>query len=168
MAPSLLSDCFTRIQEVVHSVLEGMSPDQANRQPAPDLNSISWLCWHLARIQDDHIAGLSEREQRWTADDWAVRFDLPLNVDDTGYGHSAEQAGTVAISSTEVLKGYLDAVTAETLDFVAGLQDADLVRVVDERWDPPVTMAVRLVSVVADDLQHAGQAAYVKGLLEVS
>jgi hypothetical protein len=41
---------------------------------------------------------------------------------------------------------------------------ADLDRVVDKRWDPPVTLGVRLVSVVDDDAQHVGQAAYVRGL----
>jgi hypothetical protein len=37
--------------------------------------------------------------------------------------------------------------------------------VVDRRWDPPVTLGVRLVSVVNDCAQHVGQAAYVRGLL---
>ncbi len=54
---------------------------------------------------------------------------------------------------------------ARTAEFVAGLSAADLDRVVDESWDPPVTLGVRLVSVVDDDAQHAGQAAYVRGLL---
>jgi uncharacterized damage-inducible protein DinB len=149
-------------------VLDGLSPDQANRQPASGVNSISWLCWHLTRIQDDHVAGVSGREQRWTAGGWAGRFNLPLESDDTGYGHSAEEAAGVVVTSTEVLEDYLNEVTAETLRFVEELQAADLERVIDDRWDPPVTMAVRLVSVVSDDLQHAGQAAYVKGLLGAS
>ena len=49
--------------------------------------------------------------------------------------------------------------------YLATLDDDDLDRVVDTRWDPPVTVGVRLVSVIADDLQHVGQAAYVRGLL---
>ena len=42
-----------------------------------------------------------------------------------------------------------------------GLAPDDLDRVVDRRWDPPVTLGVRLVSIADDSLQHAGQAAYV-------
>jgi hypothetical protein len=38
--------------------------------------------------------------------------------------------------------------------------------VVDASWDPPVTLGVRLVSVISDDLQHAGQAAYLRGMIE--
>jgi hypothetical protein len=45
------------------------------------------------------------------------------------------------------------------------LTDDDLDRIVDERWDPPVSLGVRLVSVIDDDAQHAGQAAYLRGLL---
>jgi hypothetical protein len=50
--------------------------------------------------------------------------------------------------------------------YVDGLTDADLDRVVDRRWDPPVTLGVRLVSVADDDLQHAGQAAFARGVVE--
>jgi hypothetical protein len=49
---------------------------------------------------------------------------------------------------------------------VRSLSEADLTRVVDRNWDPPVTVSVRLVSVIADDLQHVGQAAYVRGILQ--
>ena len=49
--------------------------------------------------------------------------------------------------------------------YVQGLGEADLDRVVDLNWDPPVTLGVRLVSVINDDLQHGGQAAYVRGML---
>ena len=54
---------------------------------------------------------------------------------------------------------------ARTLEFVGGLADDDLARVVDERWDPPVTLGVRLVSVIDDAVQHAGQAAYARGII---
>ena len=41
----------------------------------------------------------------------------------------------------------------------------ELEREVDQSWDPPVTLAVRLVSVVNDITQHAGQAAYAAGII---
>ncbi|RYZ26721.1 MAG: DUF664 domain-containing protein, partial [Propionibacteriaceae bacterium] len=46
------------------------------------------------------------------------------------------------------------------------LDDAALDRVVDDAWDPPVTLGARLVSVLDDDLEHAGQAAFLLGTLE--
>jgi hypothetical protein len=123
------------------------------------------LIWHLTRVQDDHIADIDGREQVWMAQGWAQRFALPLEVSDTGYGHSALTVGAVTAEST-LLREYFDSVHRKTLEFVDGLTDGDFDRVVDERWDPPVRLGVRLNSVVADDLQHAGQAAYIRGLYD--
>ena len=41
---------------------------------------------------------------------------------------------------------------------------AELKRVVDTNWDPPVTASARLVSIIDDCAQHLGQAAYVRGI----
>lgn len=164
----LLADCFGRVREAVHGALEGIDPTALSARPDPDANSISWLVWHLARVQDDHVAEVAGTEQVWTAQGWHDRFGLPFGAGEIGYGHSSQQVAAVQVRDVSLLGGYLDAVTEATLRYVGGLTDGDLDRVVDERWDPPVTLGVRLVSVVADDLQHAGQVAYVRGLLERS
>ena len=65
-----------------------------------------------------------------------------------------------------LLLGYYDAVHEQTLRYLDGIGEADLDRIVDRRWDPPVTLGVRLVSVADDDIQHAGQAAFVRGVVE--
>jgi hypothetical protein len=169
MTPAeLLVDAFSRIREGVHEVVGGLTADELSHQPAPGANSIAWLVWHLTRIQDDHVAEVAGREQVWAEDGWARRLALPFTPRDTGYGHTPEQVAGVRVSSGELLTGYFDAVHERTLEFVAGLGPGDLDRVVDERWDPPVTLGVRLVSVLNDDDQHVGQAAYVRGLLEAT
>lgn len=161
----LLSDAFGRIRQIVEEVLDGLSPAELNARLDSEANSIAWLVWHLTRVQDDHIADVAGTEQAWTSSGWAERFALPLEVSDTGYGHGPDQVAAVT-ADAELLRAYHDAVCLNTLQFVRRLTDADLDRVVDERWDPPVTLGVRLVSVIADDLQHGGQAAYVRGVLE--
>ncbi|MCX4832131.1 DinB family protein [Streptomyces sp. NBC_01016] len=160
----VLMDGYSRIQEEVHAAVEGLSVDALNERPEDTANSIAWLIWHLTRVQDDHIADAAGVEQVWLAGGWAERFDLPLSESDTGYGHTPKQVGQVRVASGELLTGYYDAVHEQTLGFLDGLKDADLDRVVDEGWDPPVTLGVRLISVLADDLQHVGQAAYLRGL----
>ncbi|MEU2390596.1 DinB family protein [Streptomyces sp. NPDC007369] len=165
-ATRVLADGYGRIQEVVHEAVEGLSAEELNARIDPHANSITWLVWHLTRVQDDHIADAAGREQVWTAQDWAARFALPLPAEDTGFGHGAKQVGSVRVDSGKLLLDYFDAVHEQSLGFIRGLAAADLERIVDEGWDPPVTLGVRLVSVLADDLQHAGQAAYVRGVLE--
>ncbi|MFF3767618.1 DUF664 domain-containing protein [Streptomyces sp. NPDC001922] len=162
----LLIDAFERIQESVHGAVEGLPAEDLHARVDPGANSIAWLVWHLTRIQDDHIADAAGREQVWSAGGWAQRFALPFPVEATGFGHSRRQVGQVRVDSAGLLLGYADAVHERTVGFVRGLHGSALDRVVDEAWNPPVTLGVRLVSVIADDLQHAGQAAFVRGTLE--
>lgn len=160
----LLTDAFDRIQQAVHGAVADLSDDQLARRIDGRANSIAWLVWHLTRIQDDHIAGVAGTEQVWLADGWQERFALPLDPHDHGYGHSSDQVAAVR-ASAQLLNGYYDAVHDRTLTYLATLSGADLDRVVDEQWDPPVTLGVRLVSVLNDDMEHVGQAAFVRGLL---
>ncbi len=159
----LLTDHFGRIRELFVSVADGLSAEAAHRRPEGQGNSIAWLLWHAARIQDDHLAGLTEGKQAWQ-DGWADRFDLPFDTADTGYGHSEDEVGALRIEDLQQLVDYQEAVHLLSLEYVATLDAGELDRVVDEHWDPPVTAGVRLVSVIGDALQHLGQAAYVKGL----
>lgn len=161
----LLLDAYGRPHERVPEVVEGLTTEELAYRPDADANSIAWLVWHLARVEDDHIAGAAGHEQAWTVEGWADRFGLPFPVTAHGYGHSSEDVAKVVVPG-ELLVGYHDAVHARSVAFLSGLRPADLDRVVDDRWDPPVTLGVRLVSVVDDAAQHIGQAAYVRGLVE--
>jgi hypothetical protein len=163
--PALLQEAFSRILPTVSRAVDGLSADQLAARPDPEANSIAWLVWHLTRIQDDHIAEVAGTEQVWTAGGWAGRFHLPVDDAATGYSHTSEDVAAVRVDPPDLLTGYLSAVTEATTGYLAGVSGADLDRVVDDRWDPPVTLGVRLVSVLNDDLQHAGQAAYVRGLV---
>jgi hypothetical protein len=160
----LLRDAFERIHELVHHAVDGLTGDQLCYRPDTDANSIAWLIWHLTRIQDDHVAAVAETEQAWTSDGWFNRFGLDVDPEETGYGHDTDDVAKVTVTSGELLIGYHDAVFQSTNRFISSLTDAQLDRVVDTRFDPPVTLGVRLVSVISDDLQHVGQAAYLRGL----
>ncbi len=161
----LLLDSFGRVQEAVHEAVEGLTEDELAARIDPEANSIAWLVWHLTRIQDDHLAGAFDTDQLWDTDGWRDRFGLPFGKRATGYGQTSAQVGKVR-APADLLLGYHDAVHARTLDLVRAVTNTDLDRVVDPAWDPPVTLGVRLVSVIAEDLQHAGQAAYVRGVVE--
>ncbi|HWL65427.1 MAG TPA: DUF664 domain-containing protein [Actinomycetota bacterium] len=163
----LLVDAFGRVHETVHGVVKDLRPEQLEFRASVDANTIAWLVWHLTRVQDDHVADVAGTEQVWTSAGWSDRFALPLDTSDTGYGHSSDQVAAVRVSS-DLLTGYHNAVHDQTLDYLRGLSESDLDRIVDERWDPPVTLGVRLVSVIEDDLQHVGQAAFIRGILPKS
>jgi uncharacterized damage-inducible protein DinB len=159
----LLTDAFGRVREEVHEAVDGLTADELAVRLDQDANSIAWLCWHLARVQDDHVADAFDVSQVWP--EFSARFGFPFRTRDIGYGHDSRQVGEVRVSSGALLTEYHDAVHAQAVALVSGITDADLSRVVDEAWDPPVTLGVRLVSVISDCLQHAGQAAFVRGVL---
>ena len=165
-AAGLLVDGFGRVRELVHRNVDGASAAALTFRPGPDANSIGWLVWHLTRVQDDHVAGAFGRQQVWLEGGWQARFGLPFEAADVGYGQTSEQVGTAVGLDARGLVGYHHDVHRRTLELLATLDDDDLERIVDTNFVPPVTLAVRLVSVLSDDLQHVGQAAFVRGLLD--
>jgi Protein of unknown function (DUF664) len=169
----VLTDAFGRIAESVAGAVEGLDASQLAVRLDADANPISWLVWHLTRVQDDHVAAAfgSSSSQVWSAGAWAGRLGLPSASLEIGYGHTSAQVKAVSSaicglpSPGKLLASYHEAVYAQTVRLVSSLTDADMDRVVDTRWTPPVTLGVRLVSVISDDLEHVGQAHYVRGIL---
>jgi len=162
---ALLLELYGRIPPLARDAVEGVDPARLTESPGPGANSIAWLVWHLARVQDAHVAEILGTDQLWVDGPWAGRCGLQPDPSNTGYGHSPQETATIRPDGPEVLLEYLDSVDALTRFMLGDLTPEDLDRVVDRGWDPPVTLGVRLVSIADDSLQHAGQAAYVRGLL---
>jgi hypothetical protein len=164
----LLTDAFSRVHGVVHQAVDNLTPDELAFRVNGNTNSIAWLVWHLSRVTDDHLSEAASKEQVWIGNGWAEKFALPFPPDATGYGFGGDDVAAVKVKSGEILIGYFDEVIEEATRFVKHLKDDDFARVVDDSWTPPVTLAVRLISVISDDLQHAGQAMFIRGIVENS
>ena len=166
MTPAeLLIDSFRRVPPIIAIAIKDLSSAQLTYQPAPGTNTIAWLAWHTARGQDVQIASLADTEQIWTASGWHSRFALPFEPDEMGYGMSEEEV-TRVIATEALLAGYLTAVTEASIAYLGQLSAEDLDQVIDPNWNPPVTRGARLVSIINDCLQHAGQASYARGILD--
>jgi len=164
-ATALLVDAFDRLPDLAREAVAGLDVDALTWRPDPRANTLAWLVWHTARGQDAQVADLAGTDQAWTADGWDGRADLPFPADEIGYGQDPEEVGRVRLDA-DLLVGYLEAVTLRTRGFLEGLDEGRLDDVVDEAWDPPVTVGARLVSILEDCVQHVGQAAYLRGLLD--
>ncbi|SFN97872.1 Protein of unknown function [Pseudonocardia ammonioxydans] len=165
----LLVDHFGRIDELVHEILDGLTEADLTRRPegaGQPGNPIGWLVWHLLRVQDDHLAEAFDTGQIWIDDGWAERFGLDLDPFDTGFEHTSAQVDAVR-TTTGLLTGYGEAVHARTVELVGALADEDLSRILPPTYGEGISLGERLVSVLGDDLQHAGQAAYLRGLFGV-
>ena len=162
----LLIDVFDRIAEHVNEAVSGLDLDALHTAPEPGSNPIAWLVWHLTRVQDHHVAEIVDETQVWISGNWAPRFGVEPDAQDIGYGHSWEEVLTIRAESAAVLVEYYEAVAARTRLLLERTTSNDLDRVVDNRWNPPVTLGVRLISIADDDIQHAAQATYVRGILD--
>ncbi len=163
----LLIDGYRRVWQALTEALDGLSTDDLHQQPCPDCNSMGWLAWHLTRVQDSHIADLMGAEQLWLRDGWHASFNRPPDPEDVGFGHTSAQVAAFRAPSVQTLLDYHRAVLDRTEGYIRGLSLADLDRELNEAWYQPLpTVGVRLISVLADDLQHVGQIAYVRGLLK--
>jgi uncharacterized damage-inducible protein DinB len=163
MTNDLVIDAFERVKQIVYNTVEELSVDDLVFRPGKAGNSIAWLVWHLTRVQDYQIAALAITNQVWDQG-WYERFKLPFSKDATGYGQTSEEVASVKAEAT-LLLDYYDTVHFKTIEYVRKLKESDYAKIVDKSWNPPVTLSARLVSTISDDLQHAGQAAYIKGLL---
>ena len=166
IGPFLL-ELYGRIRPLAADAVEGLTAEELAWTPSPGANSVGWLVWHLTRVQDHHVAELLDEPQIWASGTWAERCGLEPDPSNTGYGHGPDQVGAVQPDGPDALLGYLREVDVRTNRFLETVTAADLDRVVDRRWDPPVTLGVRLVSIADDCIEHAGQAAYVRGLMQL-
>ncbi|MCU1690145.1 MAG: hypothetical protein JWN61_1912 [Pseudonocardiales bacterium] len=165
IATDLLVDLFDRVRQVSHRAIEGLSEQQLTARIDPEANTIAWLAWHIGRGQDRQLADAAGIGEVWTGEGFAARFGLPFDDSASGYGQTSDDVAAVKGVSAALYLDYIDAVFDAIAAYVAGLTPDDLAKVIDDKWDPPVTLAVRLVSMASDGLQHAGQASFIKGSL---
>ena len=163
----LLTDAYQRVQATLDRVLGGLSKADLEWQPKPDCNSIGWLAWHLTRQQDRQISALMGVDQLWITDNWYLQFARPPDPLDFGFGHTPVQVANFKCPDTEVFLGYHRAVLLRSISYFQTLSKEDLDRELDEpKYNPLPTVGVRLISIINDGITHAGQAAYLRGLLQ--
>jgi hypothetical protein len=163
----MMVDGYGRIIEILERALDGLTEEDLNWQPKPDCNGMGWLAWHLTRVQDDHFASLMGEEQLWIKDGWHARFNRPADAKDIGFGHTPEQVAAYKSPGAETQLAYSQAVIERSQAYFPTLAKTDLDKELNEPWFQPLpTVGVRIISVLGDSLEHAGQIAYVRGLYQ--
>ena len=163
----LIIDGYGRILQILERSLKGLTQEDLNELPHPDCNSMGWLAWHLTRVQDHHLADLIGEEQLWFRDGWHAKFNRASDPSDIGFGHSSADVAAFKAPDVETLLEYHRVVLEQSKHYVNTLSAQDLDRELNEpQYQPLPTVGVRIISVMSDNLRHAGQVAYVRGLLK--
>jgi len=162
----LLVESYGRIRQLVHQAAEGVDGERLAYRPEPGANSIAWLVWHLTRIQDDHVAEIAGVDQVWVTSAWAAALGMEPDPANLGQGHTPEDVAAISPADATPLLGYHDQVMDRSIEYLSGANAAELARIIDHSYTPPVSVGVRLVSVLSDNIQHAGQARYLRGIVD--
>ena len=160
----LIVDIYSKLSQTLDKALDGITTDDLNQQPQPDSNSIGWIAWHLTRVQDRAIADFMAKEQLWIKDGWYSKFNRPPDPQDSGFRHTPEDLDAFESPNVQILLGYYHAVLERTKNYISNMSEDDL----DNKLKHPVfpTVRARLAAITNDNLQHAGQIAYLRGLLK--
>ena len=161
---TMIVEIFERVSQTVARTLEGLTQEELNQQPSHDSNSIGWLVWHLLRVQDLTISDLSNTEQVWIKGKWYNKFNRSADPMDFGLGHTPEDLAAFKSPDIQTLLTYQKAVDEKAKSYLNQLPESEL----DRKLDHPVfpTVAARIISALSDSLQHAGQAGYIRGLIQ--
>lgn len=160
----ILAGGFDAVREVVHTTLDGVAEETLTRRLDADANSLGWLVWHLTRVQDDMVCAALGLEQLWVAGGWDARFGMAGDLT-TGEGHTSIEVARVHADAATLL-AYHDAVHARTSAALEAVDDARLDEPLAVAGGPATTVGAYLLGALGGDLQHAGQAAFVRGILD--
>ena len=163
----LIIDFFVRISQELERVVSGLTIEDLNQQPNPDCNSIGWLAWHLTRSHDRNLSELARKQQLWVKDKWHAKFNRAPDPTDTGFNHSPDDVRAFRSPDGKTILEYHNAVLELAKQYIDNnLSENDLKRRVKSPTLKNVaTVRRRLLGIISEGLQHVGQAAYVRGLL---
>ena len=106
-------------------LLDGLTEAQVRGRPHPGVNTVAWLLWHSARIEDVGVNRFVTDGAQVLDDGWRPR--LGISRRDVGTGMSDREVDALSSEiDLQGLRGYWEAVTQRTLAVVETLRGADL------------------------------------------
>ena len=163
----MLSGAYAGVLRTLEYTLEGLSVADINWQPKPDCNSIGWLAWHPTRFQDMQISDFMGEEQLWIKDGWYKKWGRKADPKESGGGMKPTDLAKFKSPDAKTVLGYHKAVLERSQKYFPTMKKAALDKVMEGLpFKPPPTVGAMLIIILSDSLQHAGQASYVRGMLQ--
>lgn len=155
------------IHQALLTDMTDVPPEWLTWRPAPNVNHIGFLFWHIVRTEDEAIQRrLKQSTAIWEAEKWYE----PLGLDPLarGTGFTDEQVGQFDVP-LESLLAYAQRVWSSTEEFLRSLTDADLEREFSMQvpgHEPVIYTTGHFIRPVllSHQWSHLGEIRYVKGL----
>ena len=169
-----IEECLEDYRRRVYAATAPLSEEEMHWRPDAESNSIAFLIWHTARVEDRLISVFVRgADEVWTRDGWSAKTGIPEG--DHGVNYTLEQVAALPPITKEQLKDYFDTVREETLHYLRSLDDDDFDAVPEDRTPfPEFPASVRYFSgrsvggifrqLIGEDDQHLGQVSFIRGL----
>ena len=156
-----LNEAFEKLERT----LDGLSEDEFHWRPALESNTIDWMVWHMARVEDNWInTRLRETVSIWDRDGWGERIDV--GESGNGYGQTAEEIRATPAFDVPLVMEYYRAVRKGTTDYFENeMQVEDLKKEVTHSRYDPISYAWVLGHLLCEEAEHLGQIEYLRGMM---
>ena len=160
-------------QRRVYAATRNLSLAEIYWQPSQDANSIGFIFWHVARVEDRLVTWCIEgREEIWIRDNWHGKTKLPKEA--TGLDYSSQEVTHFPKISNTLLADYFEAVRSNTFKYLASAGGEWFDSVPERTPFPENTDATKhfkeftigryFRQLISEENQHLGQISYIRGL----
>jgi uncharacterized damage-inducible protein DinB len=144
--------------------IKGLTANELTWSPVPHSNTIIFLMWHLARVEDLWINRiLKSGKELYESEGWYKKFDTP--VEDNGFGYDVAKLKAWKPPDLKLLKKYTSAVRKTTVDYVKKLTEKQFDEPEDFGWRKGTTGSA-LTHLISEVGEHSGQIGYIRGIIK--
>ena len=151
--------------EKLNRALDRLSDDELSWQPTMESNSIDWMVWHMARVEDNLVnVVLQNHGSIWERDAWGEQ--LGIATTGAGAGMTMDEIRAMGRIDVPAVLKYYTLVRNETSSYFANvMQVEDLSRVIEHTNFRGVTGGWVLGRLLCEEAEHLGQIEYLRGMM---
>ncbi len=161
-AKEIILRSLRQSQGFLDRALDGLTEEEAAWSPGVECNSIAFILWHTARVEDLYINRVIRlQDDIYVVEGWQEKLGIPAR--EMGYRYTVEQLQAWPVPKLEILRGYANSVREKTLDVVQSVTPETLSEVPNPDR-PAETVGAILGRVATEVALHVGQIAYLRGM----
>ena len=149
----------------LNRALDGLSDDELSWRPTLESNTIDWMVWHMARVEDNLVnVVLQRRDPIWARDGWGER--LGISYGGAGAGMTIDEIRAMGEIDVGRVMDYYRSIREETSNYFENVMTVeDLSRVIEHTNFRGWTGAGILGRLLCEEAEHLGQIEYLRGMM---
>jgi hypothetical protein len=143
--------------------LDSLKQSEITWRPACGCNSIGLILFHIIKSEDSCVQErLRGKPLIFETGKWYQKLNLPK--EEAGAHYTVDQVNAFPVPDLKDMLAYLDAVRANTLEYLKSLTAADLDRKITMAHFGEISVAAFFSVITSHSSQHMGEISYLRGL----